>query len=240
MARGLEFVLGYVYPNVCQVCERHHASLPEGYVCALCRAKVRAIIPPLCQRCGLPFDGDLNREFECTNCRELPLHFDSARSAVLAQGLVLEVIHRYKYQQATWFEPFLSNLLVNQAQANLSSDRWDVIVPVPLHRVRERERGFNQATRLARRLGQALSIPVNNNLLLRTRATRSQTLLSRRERLKNMKTAFAINPALSISGQRVVLVDDVFTTGATTSACARVLRARGATAVCVWTVARGN
>jgi ComF family protein len=163
----------------------------------------------------------------------------SARSAVIARGQVLEVIHQYKYRRAVWFEPFLAELLVQRSAPDLRGEHWDWIVPVPLHPARQREREFNQAERLARRLSAATGIPMNTRWLSRVIPTRTQTLLSRAERLANVRRAFALRGAPALEGERIVLVDDVFTTGATTSACARVLQEAGAGQVCVWTVARG-
>jgi ComF family protein len=114
-----------------------------------------------------------------------------------------------------------------------------MIVPVPLHPTKAREREFNQAERLADRLGCAMRIPVNKRLVRRVLPTRTQTQLSREERLANVHNAFAMRHRQKLNGERILLVDDVFTTGATTSACAGVLRAAGAGEVCVWTVARG-
>jgi ComF family protein len=200
---------------------------------------VRFVEPPFCQRCGRPFAGDISAPFECANCLGMEWHFQSARSAVVARDPVLEVIHRYKYHRALWFEPFLAELLICAARPVLDSQKPDMIVPVPLHPTKEREREFNQAERLARRLGAATRIPVNKRLVRRVLPTRTQTQLSREERLANVRNAFAIRKGQQLNGQRIVLLDDVFTTGATTSACARVLRAAGATEVWVWTVARG-
>jgi ComF family protein len=166
-------------------------------------------------------------------------HFKSARSAVIARDPVLEVIHRYKYQRALWFEPFLADLLIRAAVPVLGQQKPSMFVPVPLHPTKQREREFNQAERLARRLGAVMRIPVNKRLLRRVVPTRTQTQLSRQERLANVRNAFDLRGSQRLNGERIVLVDDVFTTGATTSACARVLTAAGAGEVCVWTVARG-
>jgi ComF family protein len=201
---------------------------------------VRFIQEPFCQRCGRPYEGEITTQFECTTCREMEWHFHSARSAVVARDPVLEVIHRYKYQRALWFEPFLADLLIRAAGPVLRGHRPTMIVPVPLHPTKAREREFNQAERLARRLGAATQLPVNNRLLRRVVPTRTQTQLSRPERLANVHNAFALRHGQRLQGnERIVLVDDVFTTGATTGACARVLAAAGAGAVWVWTVARG-
>jgi ComF family protein len=231
--------LAFFYPEACQICGHRRASPRQGLVCADCWAQVHFIQPPFCKHCGLPFEGDLTTPFECVNCRELELHFCSARSAVAARGVVLEVIHRYKYRRALWFEPFLADLLARQAAPVLQTAGWNLIVPVPLHPARMREREFNQAERLANHLGAALRIPVNKNLLRRVVPTRTQTLLTRQQRADNVRNAFVMRDHRRLPARRVIVVDDVFTTGATTSACARVLLAAGADEVCVWTVARG-
>jgi ComF family protein len=151
----------------------------------------------------------------------------------------LEVIHRYKYQRALWFEPFLAGLLVREARPRLGLGRWDLIVPVPLHPVKEREREFNQARRLAVRLSRATGIPLHERLVKRVAYTQTQTRLSRSRRAANVRQAFQPTAQDSLDGERVVLVDDVLTTGATTSACAAALQEAGAGEVSVWTVARG-
>jgi competence protein ComFC len=235
----LQAGLALVYPETCQLCKTARATARDGFVCRRCWSRVRFIRPPFCQRCGLPFAGALTTSFECANCCDLELHFSSARSAVVAKGVVLEAIHRFKYQRALWFEPFLAGLLVREAAPVLRHQGWNCIVPVPLHPLKLREREFNQAARLAAHLGRATGIPLDVKILRRRNFTATQTLLSREQRATNMVNAFAVRPGARPEGNRIILVDDVFTTGATTSACAKALRAAGAGEVCVWTVARG-
>lgn len=235
----METGLSFIYPDVCQICSQQRATKSESYVCEQCRAAVKLVQPPCCDRCGLPFAGELTNTFECGNCREMELHFLHARAAVAAEGVAREVIHRYKYQRAMWFEPLLAELLISRAEPVIRQEKWDLIVPIPLHPLKQREREFNQAERLAKRLGEAVSLTVNARLIQRTLATRTQTLLTRQERAANMAGAFSMRTPDKLHGERVILVDDVLTTGATTSACARVLKQNGASEVCVWTVARG-
>ena len=235
----LDAGLGFFYPDVCQLCYSGPATATEGYVCAHCWAGVRFIKPPFCERCGLPYPGDISARFECSNCRDLEPQFRSARAAVVANNVVLDVIHRYKYERALWFEPFLADLLSRAAKPLLATERWDMIVPVPLHALKRREREFNQAERLAARLSAVTQIPVNTRVIRRVEPTRTQTLLSREQRAANVRTAFAVRHGCGLHGEQVILVDDVLTTGATTSACARVLRKAGAGEIGVWTVARG-
>jgi ComF family protein len=239
LANCFEAGLALFYPRVCQLCEQERATPEQGFVCAKCWTGVRFIKPPFCDRCGLPYEGDITTPFECSNCRDLDLHFSSARSAVTAKGVTLEVIHRFKYQRALWFEPFLADLLLRAALPGLRSEKWDLVVPVPLHSTKEREREFNQAERIASHLARALNVPLRNDLVRRVLPTRTQTLLTKKQRADNVRRAFAAGNGGKLRGQRVILLDDVLTTGATTSACARVLRAAGAGEVCVWTVARG-
>lgn len=237
--RWVNVPLGLIYPDVCQLCQSARATPRDGYVCGACWSQVRFIRPPFCQRCGLPFPGDITTAFQCTNCHELELHFVSARSAVVAKTAVLEAIHRFKYSRALWFENFLAGLLVREAAPVLREEPWDFLVPVPLHPLKFRYREFNQAELLAAQLARATGIPLHRHLLRRVTATATQTLLTRERRAANMKNAFAVPSGTSLAGKRLVVVDDVFTTGATTSECARALRGAGAAAVSVWTVARG-
>jgi competence protein ComFC len=231
--------LGFFYPEICQLCESQRATARDGFVCSHCWQQVRFIRPPFCERCGLPVAGDITTRFECTNCREMALHFNFARSAVVAKSVVREAIHRFKYQNAMWFENFLAGLFLREAVPGLRGQNWHFIVPVPLHPVKKREREFDQAARLAGHLSRATKIPLNTRWLRRVIPTMTQTLLTREQRAANMRGAFRVRKGVQLAGEKIILVDDVFTTGATTSACAQVLRAAGAGEVCVWTVARG-
>ena len=235
----LNAALSFVYPEICQVCGNSRATPDQSYICESCRNDIHHIKPPFCERCGLPFEGAITTTFECSNCRDHELHFSQARAVVIFRDRMLDLIHKYKYNRAFWFEPFLARLLVNAARSHLNCDQWQYIVPVPLYPAKFREREFNQAHRLATHLSAATQIPIHNRLLRRVLPTRTQTLLTREERIANVRKAFAMRPGVRLNGERLVLVDDVLTTGATTSACARVLLAAGAAEVCVWTVARG-
>ena len=239
-ARGAwETGLSLFYPDACQVCGGERATAREGYVCPNCWQNLRFIRPPFCERCGLPFEGAITTSFECANCHEMKLHFVRARSVIAAKGMALELIHRYKYQRALWFEPLFASLLIGEAAPLLRQEGWDLIVPVPLHPLKQAEREFNQAERLARRLARAMDLPISTRLVRRIEPTRTQTRLTRAQRAQNVHRAFGPIDSARCEGRRVVLIDDVLTTGATTSACARVLKDCGAEDVCVWTLARG-
>ena len=239
LPRWIEPGLALIYPPVCQLCEAQRATRDSGFVCSRCWSKVRFIKPPFCERCGLPCEGEIYTPLECSNCRDMELHFSTARSAVAAKGVARDAIHRYKYHQALWFETFLADLFLRAAVAGLRAGQWDLVVPVPLHSTKEREREFNQAERLAGHLATSLGLPLKANLVERVLPTRTQALLSKKQRAENVRRAFAARNGRKLNGERIILVDDVLTTGATTSACAGVLKSLGASDVCVWTVARG-
>jgi competence protein ComFC len=232
-------LLAFIYPENCQICELNRAGPVESFVCSDCLGQIKWVEAPFCDRCGLPYEGEITTSFTCSNCADVQLAFSRARSAAAAKGVLLDIIHRYKYHRALWFEPLLAEVLLKKAAPDLWDGQWDSLVPIPLHRKRQREREFNQAERLARCLGDALAIPVAPNYLRRVIETRTQTQLTREQRRLNMRKAFEMVPGQSVTGRRLVLIDDVFTTGATSNACARLLKAAGAAEVCVWTVARG-
>jgi competence protein ComFC len=239
LLQASEALLSFLYPEVCQLCEVESAKPLQGFVCSSCRARLPTIIPPFCSRCGLPYPGQASASFECSNCQGIELHFSFARSILQAKGLSLELIHRYKYQRALWFDPLFKDLFHHHVAPLLLAARWDAIVAVPLHPLKEREREFNQAGRLAQLLGQVSQLPVLQHPLQRTVPTESQTRLTRRARSLNVRTAFAPKTPLPSWARRIILFDDVLTTGATTNACAAVLRHMGAEEIGVWTLARG-
>jgi ComF family protein len=200
---------------------------------------VKPIVAPFCERCGLPYSGAITQRFECFNCKELDLSFKWARASVASEGVAREAIHRFKYNHGLWFESFLVDLWLQGAQDTLANEHFDLLVPVPLHAQKLREREFNQAERLVVALARKTKIPARSDLLERVTATATQTKLDREARAANVKRAFAMRKSQQLNGQRILLVDDVLTTGATTSACAAALLRGGAGEVCVWTVARG-
>lgn len=228
-----------LYPRNCQFCEQPLAEPERGVICAACLEKVKWIKPPCCQRCALPFVGAVSGAFECGYCKDLNLHFSQGVAACLATGIVLESIHHFKYHQRMYFGYHLADWIVTAGRQGVDWTQVDVVVPVPLHPRKKREREFNQAEYLAEAVGKSFQKPVWKRCLRRVRDTRTQTRLDAQQRRENLRGAFAARDAEALRGKRLLLVDDVFTTGATLDACAKVLRHAGATEVVVLTVARG-
>ena len=221
-------LLDLLFPPRCVSC-REMGSL----LCAKCRNEFELVEPPLCPRCGRPnTNGRL-----CPLCQRGPLQVDGVRSMAYFDGTLREAIHSFKYSN-------LQDLAIPLGK--LMGQYWEktplpaeIIVPVPLHPDRLRERGYNQATLLARELGKSIGLPVAEDSLVRVRATRPQVELGAQERKENVRDAFHCSSA-ELAGKQVLLIDDVCTTGATLEACAIALRQIGASSVWAFTLARAR
>lgn len=194
---------------------------------------------PFCRQCGLPFPalGGHVFEFICESCREHTWYFLWARAGYRTSGQVHEAVVGFKYEDQYYQRRRLIDWLAETFDRHVHDGPWDALVPVPLYHRRRRERGFNQARELADGLGARRKLGVLD-CLYRYRETPSQTGLERNARWDNMRNAFRLKPRFDVKGRNLLLIDDVFTTGATTNACARVLAQAGADRLAVLTVAR--
>ena len=236
LRESLRAVGSLFYPATCVVC-REAIEAPE-YLCATCRAKAPRITPPFCEKCSEPFPAAISGPFTCANCAHRTLHFDAAVAAYRSRGIVRKLVHEFKYgHQRHLRHPLAAWLAETLDDPRLRDRRFDIIVPVPLHPTRERERGFNQALLLAENLSATSSLPLRS-ALERIRYTTTQTAHDRAERMENLRDAFRLRKNADVRGLRVLLIDDVLTTGSTLSECARVLKAAGAISVHAATAAR--
>ncbi|MFN2541273.1 MAG: ComF family protein [Chthoniobacterales bacterium] len=229
-------VASLLYPPVCATCS---ANVKAGdYLCADCESKLMRIVPPFCAICSEPFSGAISTTFTCANCGHRRLDFDAAVAAYRSRGIVRHIVLEFKYHR----QIHLRHLVARWLFAALDDDRlrdrtFDIIVPVPLHPARERARGFNQSALLAELLSAHMSlkaVPV----LERLRYTTTQTAFDRAERMQNLHGAFRLRKNADVRELRVLLIDDVLTTGSTLSECARVLKKAGARSVHAATAAR--
>ena len=193
---------------------------------------------PFCSRCAEPYARHAPGEFLCSNCAGRRLALTRVRAAYRAVGTVREVVLRFKYQREYFLRPWLGRWMRDGFQRYYAEERWDALIPVPIHPERRKERGFNQSSEIAGWLGSKVGVKVEEGLV-RVKATPPQARLRRAERLQNLRGALALAPGFDPQGRRLLLCDDVFTTGATADACARVLKQAGAEEVAALTVARG-
>ncbi|HEY6578536.1 MAG TPA: ComF family protein [Rhizomicrobium sp.] len=229
--------LDFIFPPLCSACrapvgEAHH-------LCSACWARIAFLSEPLCSVCGFPFEYDAGPDTICAACRQRPPAFDKARALM-------------QYDDASR-DPILALKRADRLDLALSFAQWldragrevlaeaDLVIPVPLHRWRLWRRRYNQSALVAQTLGRRAGKPVDCRLLFRTRATPSQgDMPSARARRRNVQGAFGVDRlrAHVLLGKSVLLIDDVFTTGATIEACARALKRAGAARVLVLTLAR--
>lgn len=243
-----EAFLDLLYTRRCEGCEIFLPAQRRDearWLCDECLKQVQRIEPPFCEVCGEAYEGAISGTFRCGNCTGLKLHFDFAIAACQAEGVVRELIHQFKYNRRLHLRGVLGHLLGRTLDdtrlSALRAHGW-ALVPVPLHHARQRERDYNQSAELCRELSRTCGIPVVD-ALRRTRSTTAQASLSRHQRIENLRGAFQARPPVVsrgvLKGRAVLLVDDVLTTGSTTSECARVLRREaGVQKVVVITVAR--
>ncbi len=235
-ARMFRAAVDILLPPRCLSCGETVAE--PGALCGVCWPRLTFLTPPLCGICGFPFDYDPGAGAVCGECLRAPPPFERARTVFRydehSRDLVISFKHRDRIDAAPAYGKWMA-----RAGSEILAEA-DVIVPVPLHRRRLISRRYNQSAELCHALGRETGLPHNPDLLVRTRATPTQGRLNRAERERNVRGAFALRPdaAPSLQGRRVVLVDDVLTTGATVNACARTLLRGGAAAVDVLTLAR--
>jgi len=208
--------------NLCRACSQGIPILPAN-ACPLCGATVHSV-----------------RDFEhgrCPGCRNTQPEFDRLEACFMYNGIARQLIHQFKYQGRAYLAKTLTQLMLTVIHKDAVSV-FDALVPIPLSATRLRERTFNQADTLAKELAHAAGVPIRL-LLERTKETRPQATFSREERQANVEGAFRVIPGADPSGQRLLLIDDIVTTGATASAAARVLKEAQAEHVAVCAFAKG-
>jgi len=235
--------LDWLYPPRCRFCRASVFDADECF-CRSCRERIRRVTHPLCPSCGRPFLDTSGDDHLCGKCIARRPHF--VRACAWAcyptedgeEHPLREVVQRFKYGRKVSLGKPLGRLMAVDCREFFDERALDVILPVPLHPKRLRWRGFNQSVILAREIGKEWKLPVDPFVLARSRETPPQTQLNEEERKKNMRRAFSVSSEKSIEGKAVLLIDDVYTSGATVNECSRALKRGGAKEVSVLTLAR--
>ena len=229
----------FLLPVECAACHTPLAEDPIPYFCSKCWNTIAPLGPSRCTRCDRPFVSPLatihSPQHICQSCRKRPPSYTKAWTLYPYRPPLQDAICLFKYRGKVSLAEPLARLMIDRLPA---LEKIDVIVPVPLQADRLREREFNQALLLADRIGRYLHIPVCSTVLSRIAPAPPQTTLSRKKRLNNLRGAFAIPRPEAISDKRILLIDDVFTTGTTVNACAKILRKAGSGDVFVLTLGR--
>jgi ComF family protein len=237
----LDSLLNLIYPEACFICSVPVARRRDCGICTRCWDKAIAlkIQPPLCPSCGLPVPSfDRESSWLCGRCILNPPPFAGARSYGYYTAELAKLVRGLKFNGRRNLTGLLAPLLAEAFFAGWNRDDVDLIVPVPLHSKRRHERGFNQAGLLAHSLAHQIALPFNDRALIRIRPTLPQVGLTDSERMDNVRKAFRCEDLPQITGRRILLIDDVMTTGATAASAARTLMDKGALRVSVLTIAR--
>jgi len=228
------WIVNFLYPPICPICgapvEEAHCLCPE------CYKHLNFITEPCCRICGRPFEYKGLSDLICGSCMKKAPAFSMARSVLEYDDFSKQLILAYKHGDRTNLTPLLVKFLL-QAE-NVIFQNVDMIIPVPLHWTRFWKRRYNQSSLLGKALGKKLGIPCYSNILKRVRMTESQGKKTRQAREKNIKNAFRVARPDAIKGKKILLIDDVMTTGATITECTKILRKAGAKEVKVITLYR--
>ena len=225
--------LSLLYPPRCLICK----TLGASGLCAACAGQIAPVAAPFCLVCGHTLSDN-----HCANCAAQTPAFRRCRSLGVYDGVLRHAVHQFKYRDRPQLACPLGSLLAAYAHthaSDLNGLRFDALLPVPMHSVRRRVRGYNQSERLARVLGTELGLPLLSDALVRVRPTRPQVGLTAAARRTNLRGAFIVKQPDLVSGKTLLLIDDVVTTGSSLHECAATLNAAGAAAVYALTLAAG-
>jgi ComF family protein len=225
-------------PPSCPLCARELAGLGDARLCGDCREQIPPLPPSRCPLCALPFVCEDGSSHLCEPCIRNTPPFTAVAALGAYEGTLRHAVHRFKYQGQLNLDRPLGEMLAEAVRQLCEEVRPDLLVPVPLHPSRLRHRSYNQALLLARELGRKLTLPVASRLLQRCHPTPPQQGLSAKVRCHNLKGAFVL--ARPLAGERILLVDDVMTTGATATECTRTLLEGGGGDVAVAVLGRAR
>jgi len=240
----LSTLIDLIYPPVCLLCGKFLWERPVFVLnyridlCNSCYSSFRRITGPVCPSCGRPYPEDSGPDHLCENCMVNPPAYDMITTPFVFEGPLMNAIHAFKYGGKSHYAKSLGPLLAQFVSDTLYLGTRPIIMPIPLHPKRLRERGFNQSLLLARYVCKELDGELDFVSLIRTRFTPPQTTLGKAERLENLKGAFRLKEGMTVKNRVIVLIDDVVTTGSTVNECAKVLKKAGATEVLCAALAR--
>ncbi|MGQ9745156.1 MAG: ComF family protein [Dissulfurimicrobium sp.] len=224
-----------IFPPLCAACGARLIGTSQGSLCTECLAEIKDITSPLCTICGAPFISRTGIDHVCEKCLRDPPFFTKARAAFEYSGPVRTLIKKIKFQDDRYALKTICQITTKKLM-DISCSDLGLLVPVPLHNSRLRQRGFNQALELAKGIFHGL--PIDIDLLVRHKKTPPQTGLDEARRLRNVEDAFYATCRLKKACRKVTIIDDIFTTGSTVNACAKALKKAGVEQVEVFTIAR--
>ena len=240
-----ESFISLFLPAECKICSKPLKSSNRSFICEECWNKVEWLEPPYCSRCSKPFSpsetSPINSFSICAECKKNSLYFKKVFVPTLYVGVMKKIIHIFKYERKRGVIRGIKKIMeIYFSQNHFPFSRLHLVVPIPLYRKKLKERGFNQAELLARIIAEYFNIKLSKNNLKKIKPTKSQTKLSASERIKNMKGAFIVKSKEEFCGKNILLVDDIYTTGATVKEAAKILKRVNTKEIYAFTLARAK
>lgn len=233
LQQTIETAITFLYPAQCRVCQEALGLESVPYVCDACWHDIDYIKPPWCEMCGIP-----NTENVCDACATTPPPYGKLRTIAFYESALQQAIHLFKFEKRTSLAKPLTQLTIKHFPNDCNIDEYDFIFPIPIHKKRLRERGFNQATLLAKGIAKNVGVEVVTDALVRYRNTSPQSNLDREARQTNIIGAFELQKKEVVRDKRILVLDDVYTTGATVREAVKVLWDADPVEVDVLTLAR--
>ncbi len=231
----LQSLINILFPPVCLSCNKRIKHKTDS-LCNDCNEKLKDFLDnSICDICGAPKNGNV-----CHVCKTSLFSFDNARSVFMINNVIRNLIHNYKYRDLPKIGKLLSAYAIEYIKKNKIFSDIDIILPVPLHRVKKRIRGFNQSEIVAKEISRYFGWELATDLIIRKKFTETQTKLSKKQREKNVGNAFKFNPKYKIENKNIMIFDDVFTTGSTVNSISNVLKRHNAKKIYVFTIARAG
>ncbi len=238
LAEALNDLSEVFFPPQCLGCAEIIHPFDNQIFCSACAPQVHFITGSICRICGTTFPDSPAESHLCGDCLEKTPYFSCARAIFNYKDIIFNAIHRFKYKKDLSSGEILASFMAGYSFPDIDFTDYSLIVPVPLHIKRLRERGFNQALILARAIGEKRNIHVDFSVLKRHKFTLTQTSSNKKERKQNIGGAFEVTDRQKIAGKNIILIDDVYTTGATVNECTKTLIRGGAKNISVLTLAR--
>ncbi|WP_425448019.1 ComF family protein [Dethiothermospora halolimnae] len=235
----IKTILDLLYPedNLCFICDEVHDEVDEGHICHSCMKELVFVGDNKCFICSKPLELGYLPD-KCPDCMNNKHYFKKAISPLLYTGTIKDAIYKYKYGKKSYMYKAFGYILKGAIEKDISN--IDIIVPVPLHKSKLSDRGFNQSLLLSKYISNEFKTPLDNKNLIRIKKTTIQNKLHKKERRKNIKNAFKVIDNRVFINKIVLLIDDIFTTGATADECSKVLLNAGAKEVVVLTLTTGR
>ena len=228
-----ETAITFLFPAQCKVCEKNIGLESIPYLCNGCWDSLEIVTPPWCEICGIQ-----NVDGVCDVCATNPPRYGKLRTVAFYNAILQRIIHLYKFEKRRSLAKHLSYMMVNHLPNDCNLKEYDYILPIPIHKNRLRERGFNQSTLIAQGISNKIGIAICTDAIIRSRNTSPQSSLTRDARQTNVVGAFEIKNRNLIKGKRILILDDVFTTGATVNEAVNILWNEDPIEIDVLTLAR--